>query len=417
MKLPAVPTSETPAEPASTPPKTFWGSVLSLTPVVMTVLATILAGLSSSEMTQAMYHRSLASQHQSKANDQWSFFQAKRIRQVGLQETIDLLQALTDPGPVDPAALQAAADQLPRDVQQIVKEADQLLAAVAAAKADLGAAASRVQQAVTRLRQVATANLAKAEAAPSDLRRQLADPKLQNALSYLNSDQMPKADLQGIDMPEIKEAFRAVEDHQSETETASLLKRINDTMMHHAIERADANVLALERVNKPVSEALTGLEKLLQGQVQIARELQRAIRGVTAALAELPPATGKPLADVRAAADRVVHTGAALRSTLDDVVTDFKAARHDYSIRRYDAEAKSNQTTATIYEIQVRKSSATSEDHRRKSRDLFYGMLGAQAAVTIATFSLAVKYRSLLWGLATVAGLAALLFGAWVYLQ
>ena len=34
-----------------------------MTPVVMTVIATVLAGLSSSEMTKAQYHRSVAGQN------------------------------------------------------------------------------------------------------------------------------------------------------------------------------------------------------------------------------------------------------------------------------------------------------------------------------------------------------------------
>ena len=44
--------------------KTKWGNVLSITPVVMTVIATMLAGLASSEMTSAQYDRSLAAQRQ-----------------------------------------------------------------------------------------------------------------------------------------------------------------------------------------------------------------------------------------------------------------------------------------------------------------------------------------------------------------
>jgi len=43
-------------------------------------------------------------------------------------------------------------------------------------------------------------------------------------------------------------------------------------------------------------------------------------------------------------------------------------------------------------------------------------MLAAQAGVTIATFSLAVRYRSVLWGLAALAGLGALGIGAFVLL-
>ena len=41
-------------------PQNRWGKVLTATPVVMTVIATLLAGLSSSEMTRAQYDRSLA---------------------------------------------------------------------------------------------------------------------------------------------------------------------------------------------------------------------------------------------------------------------------------------------------------------------------------------------------------------------
>jgi len=41
-------------------PPTVWGKVLSATPVVLAVVATMLAGLSSSEMTRAHHDRSLA---------------------------------------------------------------------------------------------------------------------------------------------------------------------------------------------------------------------------------------------------------------------------------------------------------------------------------------------------------------------
>jgi len=43
-------------------------------------------------------------------------------------------------------------------------------------------------------------------------------------------------------------------------------------------------------------------------------------------------------------------------------------------------------------------------------------MLAAQAGVTIASFSLAVKFKSLLWSLASLAGLSAILFALYVYL-
>jgi len=86
-------------------PKTLWGSVRTATPVVITVVVTMLAGLASSEMTRAQYTRALAAQQQSKAGDQWGFFQAKRLRSALQGNTLDLLQSNTEVHPLDDATL------------------------------------------------------------------------------------------------------------------------------------------------------------------------------------------------------------------------------------------------------------------------------------------------------------------------
>lgn len=80
-------------------PQTKWGKILSVTPVVMTVVATLLAGLASSEMTRAQYDRALGAQLQSKAGDQWSYFQAKKLRGAMQRNSLELLQATTDTVP------------------------------------------------------------------------------------------------------------------------------------------------------------------------------------------------------------------------------------------------------------------------------------------------------------------------------
>src|SRR5260370_36056706 len=97
----------------------LWGTILTTTPVVLTVLATILAGLSNSEMTQAQYHRSLAAQYQSKAGDQWGFFQAKRIRGSALENSAD---RLPPSAPLDAARVQALAHRLTVALKQNAKE-------------------------------------------------------------------------------------------------------------------------------------------------------------------------------------------------------------------------------------------------------------------------------------------------------
>ncbi len=77
-------------------PKTKWGKTLLATPVIMTVIATLLAGLASSEMTRAQYDRALGAQLQSKAGDQWAYFQAKKLRGAMQQNSLALLNATAE---------------------------------------------------------------------------------------------------------------------------------------------------------------------------------------------------------------------------------------------------------------------------------------------------------------------------------
>ena len=86
-------------------PQNGWGKILSATPIVMTVIATLLAGLASSEMTRAQYDRAMGAQLQSKAGDQWGYFQAKKLRGAMQRNSLELLQATTDVHPLDNPAL------------------------------------------------------------------------------------------------------------------------------------------------------------------------------------------------------------------------------------------------------------------------------------------------------------------------
>src|SRR5579859_608653 len=106
-------TIKIPEQLKSDTPQTGWGKVLLATPVVMTVIATMLAGLASSEMTRAQYDRSLGAQQQSKAGDQWSFFQAKRLRGAIQRNTADLLQTVTEVHPFTEGALEQIVQQVP----------------------------------------------------------------------------------------------------------------------------------------------------------------------------------------------------------------------------------------------------------------------------------------------------------------
>jgi hypothetical protein len=94
----------------------------------------------------------------------------------------------------------------------------------------------------------------------------------------------------------------------------------------------------------------------------------------------------------------------------------WKAIEHTYTSRRYHLEAEHNRDIGYLYEIQVRLNSSTADRHRNRSRSFFYGMLFAQAGVAISSLSLAARQRSVLWGIAGLAGLTAFLFSVYVYL-
>jgi len=93
-------------------PASSSSTVLNMTPVVLTVLATIFAGVSSSEMTQSMFYRALAAQEQSKSGDEWAFFQTKRIRGTSLETTGQLLDSYTHPIPFSSDLFHTATAQM-----------------------------------------------------------------------------------------------------------------------------------------------------------------------------------------------------------------------------------------------------------------------------------------------------------------
>ena len=287
-------------------PQTLWGRILAATPVVMTVLATALAGLASSEMTRAQYSRSLAAQLQSKAGDQWGFFQAKRLRSVLQRNALDMLQNTTEVRPLDAAVLSRAG---------VVPDS----------------------------------------------------PAGQLTLAALQRGQLPPVGVAPLTDPNMKAALDAVVDQKLDAEIAVLLAPVEDQSIAEALRAARDRARTLDATVEPINRNVDQLEKsLADGDKSLRR--------------------------------------------------DFTAARLRYMAARYDAEARLNQAIANVYELQVRKSNLEAERHHRRSQMFFYGMLASQAAVIIATFSLAARKRSLLWSLAAAAGASAVFFAGYVYL-
>jgi len=196
--------------------------MLSATPVVMAVVATMLAGLASSEMTRAQYDRALAAQQQSKAGDQWSFFQAKRLRGALQQNALDLLQNTVQVRPLSAAALKAAAERLSAQPDQ---------PDAAKVKTDLLAA--------------------------------LDSQAGQQAWSFLQRGEVPSAGAAPALDPTIKAALDAVGNLQPDPEVAALLTKISNKTLDDALRAAQDHAQAFDTATKPVNQAIDQLDQLL----------------------------------------------------------------------------------------------------------------------------------------------------------
>ncbi len=289
-------------------PQNAWGKVFLATPIIMTVIATALAGLASSEMTRAQYSRSLAAQQQSKAGDQWGFFQAKRLRGAIQRNTIDILQNTADVHPLDAAALDKTGASL------------------------------------------------------------LQSPAGQQATAALLKGELPTVPAATAPGPELQLALDALDNQKPESDILSLTAKVKPADLDAALLAAKDRAEAFDSAIGPISKVIDQLEKAVTGTSD--KSLSR----------------------------------------------DFVAARLRYTATRYDAEARLNQAIGDLYELQVRKSNIDAERHHKRSQQFFYGMLGAQMAVIIATFAIAARKRNLLWSLAAAAGAAAVGFAAYVFL-
>jgi hypothetical protein len=221
-KGPAIVKVQIPDQLKADMPPTKWGKILSATPVVMAVIATMLAGLASSEMTRAQYDRALAAQQQSKAGDQWSFFQAKRLRGALQRNSVDLLQSTLAVHPLTAAMLNT-------------------LAAPPAAQPD-------------------TADAGKAKA---DLLTVLQSPGGALALAYLERGTVPPLGTAPTVEPNVKAALDAVEGMAPESAMPAILARVSPQALDDALRAARDYAQAFDTLTKPVNQAMDQIDTLL----------------------------------------------------------------------------------------------------------------------------------------------------------
>ena len=361
-----------PKEPVVVQPQGVWGSILKTTPIVLTVLATALAGMSSSEMTRSMYFRSVAAQQQSKAGDQWSFFQAKRIRGTSLEMTVETLQSLAQPETFDPARVKAGVARL---LQRLDAASGAKASGDGEAKESASAAAARVGKAREKLTKL------------------LADDKIQQSLPYLVGGPMPKIEMRTLDKKETQESIDAVVlaigQRQTERETAPAVAKLSPDDIDEALRLAEQAADNFDKACEPINDTI--------------KQLRSAIGELAAAARPFKTASAAPLAEAAV--------------EVDGLNVGFRAAALDFDARRYRQEAFYNRKAAELYEVRVRRSAVESDRHRERSKNIFYAMLIAQMGVTISSLALARSQRSVLWLLAALAGVTALGFSGYIFLM
>lgn len=454
--------SATPALTPSPPPekkKPLFESVVTYTPVLLTVIATCMVGQSSWEMTRAQYNRAMASQNQSKVGDQWAFFQAKRIRGQILEGNADMLLA-QQAEPFSRDTFLDAGQGLLIELRGAKK------ALVVPANGDKSASDSEVIKELTRLQRDLAVLVEKADASLTIVKTTLNPPEpggikgknpktiitrqnLQAAFDALqpNTD-APKPEKKTRDKKDSKEAKdtqevtdsrEGAEDKEQvelleeikgdikkrkhETEIAPTVLKLKEETLTQAIKKAEAGADKVNKQGKAIENILEEFDVLVKRQMALTGEYHKMVARLKNLIAKNEAdSLGKvQISETRQA---LLQCRAALTSRAEAMRTlnarmqgDFKAARHAFTARRYENEARSNQECAYLYEIKVLLSGSLSDKHLNRSKLFLYAMLVAQGGVVIATLAMALKRKSVFWSLAALTGLIAIAFGMYVYLE
>jgi len=179
-------------------------------------------------MTRAQYDRALAAQQQSKAGDQWSFFQAKRLRGALQHNASDLLQSTVEVRPLRAATLKEAAEQLPAQPEQ--------------------AEAAKVR---------------------AELLALLDSPAGQQALAFLQRGEAPQPGPAPTIDPEVKAALAAIENLTPDEELVLLLARVSLKSVNGALLTARDRAQAYDATTKPINDTIDKLENLLARQAAL----------------------------------------------------------------------------------------------------------------------------------------------------
>jgi hypothetical protein len=388
------------ATPAPEKKKTLFETVLTTTPVLLTVVATFMVGQSSGEMTKAQYFRSLAGQNQAKVSNQWAFFQAKRIRGTTYEVSADDLLVMRDAARFD-------ADVFLEVVKGIAKEGNDGQGEGSSAEqkksaAALADSANRIVVSITKGFSAGAFGYS-----PDAVKKAFAVMKKYTTPPLPVPDSKPPKRDKPADKDEqdklLEQAIKAINDKESEEDIGKIVLQIHDDHLSKAIKFADHEAKKSTEEGKIANFALDQFDIMVDDLAFATRKYLRSQESALTAASEDDNKKGKQGLD-------------ALRTAINNLLVDYKTARHMFTNVRYEKEARSNQKAADLYEVKVYLSGAKSDKHLGRKDYFLNAMLIAQVGVIIASMAMAVKLRSVVWLIAALAGLVALGFGAYVYM-
>lgn len=408
-----------PSNPAPAERTRLWDTVLTTTPVVLTVLGTVLAGLSNSEMTLAQYFRTLAAQSQSKVGDQWGFYQAKRIRGTTLDAVLDLLPVQSRPGKGKYAGLSSAVFRLLERLDAAHHALQDFVAAIQTHQAELPPELTRRlaggNKELERLdpdRRVQVRALIGMCSVTQDF------PEMKQAMMLITENRWLEDPDHALSIGKgpVENAVAAMRDNRTEAELLPLVWQITAEEVRTAIEAAESNArnlaASLNKATRLFEQLHSSVAEQLDRTVAFHEQLEHYHDLIDGGGKQVQP---MPV-DITRALARLQQCDAAALTAAEAVKNVFAGLEKTFTSRRYKREAEDNQHIAYLYEVQVRQESRQADRHRERSVHFFFGMLGAQAGVAISSLSLAARQKSVLWGLAGAAGLTALVFSLYVYL-
>ncbi len=413
------PTPPPPSAPdaAPAPPKRIWDTVLTTTPLILTAMGTVLAGLSSSEMTLAQYFRTLAAQSQSKVADQWGFYQAKRIRGTTMDAVLDLLPLQGRPGKVKYAGLLNALLRLQHRQEAAQHALIDTMLAIKEHRTDLPEDLTRMLGGWSKeLEWLGEDRIVKLHTLMDSCRSLASDPDLKRAMTLATENRWDEAAARSTSDAPVEKAVAGLRDNQSDAELMPLLKHITPEEVRSAIEAAETHArnraASMNGSNRAVDQLGNSIAEQLQRTFAFHEQIEpyEDLVGSSEKLRKAMPA------DIREAMAKLRQSDAAAISAAEELKNVYAGLEKTFTSRRYKLEADDNQQIAYLYEVQVRLESRRADRHRQRSMQFFYGLLAAQAGVAISSLSLAARQKSVLWALAGVAGLTALVFSLYVYL-